>query len=249
MQPMIPNSDYSSNSLPLRATGLDVAFLRKVYLLVTAAIGVSAAGAAFALFAGADSPRLIAPGLAVPPLVGWFVAHPLLAFLLLLGSTFGASMVARKPGLNVVALFSLSGLMGLFIAPAVYFAQLAASEGQTRSTSPVLHSFALAVVAFVGLSGYALVTKRDFSFLRGFVTMGLFVVIGASLLNLFFGGAVLSLAIASAAVLLFGAFILYDTSRMIRGGETEAVPAALGLYLNFLNLFLALLRIFGARRD
>jgi modulator of FtsH protease len=249
MQPTNFNSGYSTSPLPWRAAGLDVAFLRKVYLLVTAAIGVSAAGAAFALFAGADSPRYLGPGLAVPPLVGFFVSHPLLAFVMLLGATFGASAVARKPGLNLVALFGLSGLMGLFIAPAVYFAQLAASDGLTRSPSPVLHAFALAVVAFVGLSAYALVTKRDFSFLRGFVTMGLFVVIGASVLNLFFGGAVLSLAIASAAVLLFGAFILYDTSRMIRGGETEAVPAALGLYLNFLNLFMALLRIFGSRRD
>jgi modulator of FtsH protease len=249
MQPMIPRSDYSPNALPARAAGLDVAFLRKVYLLVTAAVGVSAAGAACAMFAGTDSPRYLGPGLAVPPLVGWFVAHPVLAFLLLMGATFGASAVIRKPGLNVVALFSLSGLMGLFIAPAVYFAQLAASDGQTRSPSPVLHAFALAVLAFVGLSAYALATKRDFSFLRGFVTMGLFVIIGASLLNLFFGGAVLSLAIASAAVLLFGAYILYDTSRMVRGGETEPVPAALGLYLNFLNLFLALLRIFGSRRD
>jgi modulator of FtsH protease len=246
---MNPNSGYSPSFLESRVTGLDVAFLRKVYLLVTAAIVTSAGGAALALFAGADTPRQLAPGVAVPPLVGWFVAHPILALVLMFGGTFGASAVARKPGLNLIALFSLSGLMGLFIAPAVYFTQLAASDGRTLSPQPVLHAFALAVVSFVGLSAYALVTKRDFSFLRGFLTMGLFVVIGASILSLFFGGTVFSLAIASAAVLLFGGFILYDTSRMVHAGETEPVPAALGLYLNFLNLFLALLRIFGARRD
>lgn len=244
MQPMIPDSDYSSRPLPLKAVGLDVAFLRKVYLLVTASVGVSAAFAAFALFAGTG-----APGVEVPPLVAWFAAHPIIAILMMFGATFGASAVARKPGLNVLALFLLAGLMGLFIAPAVYVTQLMASQGQTLSPSPVLHAFALAVAAFVGLSGYALVSRRDFSFLHGFVSMGLFVVIGASLLNLFFGGAMLSLGIASAAVLLFGAFILYDTSRMLRSGENEPVPAALGLYLNFLNLFLALLRIFGSRRD
>jgi modulator of FtsH protease len=249
MQPMIPNSEYSAGRLPLQAAGLDVSFLRKVYLLVTASVAVSAGGAAFAMFAGADTPRYLGQGVAVPPLVGWFVAHPIMAVLLMLGGTFGASMVARKPGLNVIALFSLAGLMGLFIAPAVYFTQLAASDGRTLSPAPVLHAFALALLSFVGLSAYALVSRRDFSFLRGFLTMGLFVVIGASILNLFFGGAVFSLAIASAAVLLFGGFILYDTSRMVRAGETEPVPAALGLYLNFLNLFLALLRIFGARRD
>ncbi len=249
MQPLNQHSAYSSAPLPWKATGLDVAFLRKVYVLVTASVAVSAGGAAFALLAGADSPRLLAPGVAVPPLVGWFVAHPIMAIVLLLGGTFGASAVARKPGLNVVALFSLAALMGLFIAPAVYFTQLAAGEGGTLSPSPVLHAFGLAVASFVGLSAYALASRRDFSFLGGFLTMGLFVVIGAGLLNIFFGGAVFGLAIASVTVLLFGGYILFDTSRMIRAGENEPVPAALGLYLNFLNLFLALLRIFGARRD
>ncbi|HEU4535941.1 MAG TPA: Bax inhibitor-1 family protein, partial [Polyangiaceae bacterium] len=143
---MIPGSEYSSGPLPWKAAGVDVAFLRKVYLLVTASVGVSAAAAAFALFAGASAGQ-------VPPLVAWFGAHPIIALLLMFGATFGASAVARKPGLNVLALFGLAALMGLFIAPAVFVAQLVASQGQTLSPSPVLHAFALAVAAFVGLSG------------------------------------------------------------------------------------------------
>jgi modulator of FtsH protease len=114
----------------------------------------------------------------------------------------------------------------------------------------VLHAFGLATAGFTGLSAYALTTKRDFSALRGFLGMGLFVVIGASVLNLFLGASVLSLAIASVTILLFGGFVLYDTQRMLREDDLEPVPAALNLYLNFLNLFLALLRILsGGRRD
>ena len=128
-------------------------------------------------------------------------------------------------------------------------AQLKASAGATLTSAPVLHAFGIAAAGFTGLSAYALTTKRDFSALRGFLGMGLFVVIGASILNIFLGGSVLSLAIASVTVLLFGGFVLYDTQRMLREGDLEPVPAALSLYLNFLNLFLALLRIFtGGRR-
>jgi modulator of FtsH protease len=228
-----------------------VAFLRRVYLLMTGAVAVSGVTAAVACLAGPSATVVVnRVPTAIPPLVYWFVAHPIIAFVMLLGATFGASAVSRKPGINVVALFGFAAVVGLFVAPAIYFAQLRAAAGDTLSPQPVLHSFALAAGAFVGLSAYALITKRDFSFMRGFLTMGLFVVIGASVLNIFFGGAVLSLAIASTVVLLFCGFILYDTSRLLRDGETEAVPAALSLFLNFFNLFLALLRIFGGgRRD
>jgi modulator of FtsH protease len=147
-------------------------------------------------------------------------------------------------------LFGLSALVGFVIAPAIYFAQLRASMGATLSSAPVLHAFGLATAGFTGLSAYALTTKRDFSALGGFLGMGLFVVIGASILNLFLGASVLSLAIASVTILLFGGFVLYDTQRMLRDGDLEPVPAALSLYLNFLNLFMALLRILSSgRRD
>ena len=223
------------------------AFLRKVYLLVTGAVAVSAATAAFATLSG--TPLEVGDGLLVPPLIASELAHPFLGLILLFGGTLGASAVARKPGLNVVALLGLSAVMGLVMAPAIFFAQLSASRGHALTASPVLHSFAIAVTGFVGLSAYAIVSRRDFSMLGGMLSMGLFVVIGASVLNMFFGGAVFGLSIASAVVLLFGGYVLYDTSRMLRSGEDEPVVVALSLYLNFLNLFMALLRIFsGGRR-
>lgn len=225
-----------------------VGFLRKVYLLVTASVAVSGAVAAAASLLG--EPVAIGRDLSVPPAIAWFLLHPILAFVLLIGATFGASFVARKPGLNVVGLFGLAGVMGLVLAPSIWFAQIRASQGDTVSSQPVLHAFALAVLGFVGLSGYALVSKRDFSVIGGSLTMGLFVVIGAGILNLFLGAAALGLAIACVTILLFGGFVLYDTQRMVRSGDTEPVPAALALYLDLLNLFVALLRIFGSgRRD
>jgi modulator of FtsH protease len=135
------------------------------------------------------------------------------------------------------------------IGPALFFAQLAAGLGGTISASPIRDAFILAAAAFIGLSGYALVTQKDFSFLRGALVMGLLVVIAASVLNIFIGSSIFGLAVASVCVLLFGAYVLYDTSRLLRAGENDAVGCAIALYLDFLNLFLALLRILGSRRS
>jgi len=110
-------------------------------------------------------------------------------------------------------------------------------------------AFLLTVLGFTGLTSYALLSKRDFSFLGGFLSMGLWVLIGASILGMFVGGSAFSLAIASVGVLLFGGYILFDTSRMLRDpSNRDAVGAAIGLYLNFLNLFLFLLRILASSR-
>ena len=245
---MNPTSSYTPG-LQAAESGR-AAFLRKVYLLMTAATGVAGATAAGATLLGADHGLVLPGGAVVPPAIAWSMQHPMLTFGLLLAAMFGAGAVMRRPGVNLLALFGLAGILGFTAAPAIWFAQMRASQGQTLSSAPVLHAFGLAVTAFAGLSAYALISKRDFSNLGGFLTMGLFVVIGASLLNIFVGGSVLSLAIASVTVLLFGGFTLYDTSRMLRDGETDPVPVALNQFLNLFNLFMALLRIFGSgRRD
>jgi modulator of FtsH protease len=150
---------------------------------------------------------------------------------------------------NVAALFGASFVSGLYIAPMLWFVQVQATQGSTLSAAPVRDAFLLTVLGFTGLTSYALLSKRDFSFLGGFLSMGLWVLIGASLLSLFVGGASFSLAIASVGVLLFGGYILFDTSRILRDPTNrDPVGAAIGLYLNFLNLFLFLLRILGSAR-
>jgi modulator of FtsH protease len=142
----------------------------------------------------------------------------------------------------------MATIVGVVIGPSLFFAQIAAATGSTISAAPIRDAFILATAGFVGLSGYAIVTRKDFSFMRGALTMGLFVVIGAMVLNFFVGSSIMGLAIASVCVLLFGAFILYDTSRLLRAGGEDPVGGAISLYLNFLNLFLALLRILSSRR-
>jgi len=232
-----------------------LAFLRKVYALFTGSLVTASLGAFIALYAGADLSRVsVKLGTAVrtaPPLVVFFANHWIIGMILFLGSFFAASAVRTRPGLNVAALFGASFVSGLYIAPMLWIVQFQATQGQTLSAAPVRDAFLLTVVGFTGLSSYALLSKRDFSFLGGFLSMGLWVLIGASLLSLFVGGNAFSLAIASVGVLLFGGYILFDTSRLLRDPENrDAVGAAIGLYLNFMNLFLFLLRILGSsRRD
>lgn len=231
-----------------------VGFLKKVYGLFTASVLFSAIGAMVALNVGSSASRLMVRGgsgqLAVPPLVAFFAQHPFVSLGVVLGAVFGASMVRHRPGLNVVALFGMATILGVVFAPALFFAQLRAGLGGTISAAPVRDAFILAVVGFGGLTAYALSTRRDFSYLGGAVSMGLFVLIGASLLNLFLGSSIFGLAISSVAVLLFGAYVLYDTSRLLHSEEDDAVGGAISLYMDFLNIFLALLRILSAgRRD
>jgi modulator of FtsH protease len=221
-----------------------LAFLKKVFGLFAGSIAASAVAATLALSAGAD-----ASPTGVPPLVALVANHPIVTLLLMLGSVFGASAVRHKPGVNVLALFGMATLIGVLIAPALFVATAVASQGGTISASPVRDAFLLATVGFGGLSGYAALSKRDFSYMGGALTMGLFVVLGAGVLNMFIGSNPFGLAIASVSVLLFGAYILYDVSRLARSGEDDAVGGAISLYLNFLNLFLSLLRILSARRN
>ncbi len=228
-------------------------FLRKVYGLFTGSLVTAFLGAMVALYAGADLSQIHVPvgdgRVVVPPLVAFFMNHWIIGILLFMGSFFAASAVRTRPGVNVVALFGASFISGLFIAPMLFVAQLMASQGHTLSASPVRDAFIITVLGFTGLTSYALLSKRDFSFLRGFLSMGIWVVFGALILNMFVGGTAFSLAIASVGVLLFGAFILFDTSRILRDPDNrDAVGAALTLYLNFLNLFVFLLRILGSSR-
>jgi FtsH-binding integral membrane protein len=119
--------------------------------------------------------------------------------------------------------------------------------GKTNPTS-ILQAGVLTVAIFGGLTAYVFVSDRDFSFLRGMVTVGLVVLIAAGVINIFVGSLGLGFALAVAALLLFAGFVLYDTSNIIRRYPTnEYVSAALSLYLDAFNIFLALLRILNRR--
>jgi len=226
-------------------------FLKRVYGLFTGSVVFSAIGALFALYGGVSHSKTEVAGRAIPPLVAFFGEHYIIAMLVMIGAVLGASLVRHVPGVNVVALFGMATVIGIVIAPSLFVAMIRASAGGTISASPIRDAFILSVVGFGGLTAYALTTRKDFSFMGGALTMGLFVLIGASVLNIFLGSSVFGLAISSVAVLLFGAYVLYDTSRLLRSDERDAVGFAISLYMDFLNIFLALLRILSSssRRD
>jgi modulator of FtsH protease len=104
-------------------------------------------------------------------------------------------------------------------------------------------------VIFLGLSGYALTTRRDFSFLGGFLIVGFLVAILAMVANLFLAIPALSLAISAAVIMIMSGFILFDTSRIINGGQTNYIMATYGLYLSIFNIFIHLLAILGVMSD
>jgi FtsH-binding integral membrane protein len=221
----------STGAQPLTAAevsvGERIAFIRKVYALFFVATLFAIGGALL--------------GLAFPPLMLLAAQHPIVTFLLLIGGVMGAQAVRHVPGVNLVALFGFTTLTGVMISPVLYVV------GQNNPGS-ILQAGILTVVIFGGLTAYVFISGRDFSFLRGMVTVGLLVVIGAGLINIFVGSLGLGFAISAAALLLFVGFVLYDTSNIIRRYPTnEYVAGALSLYLDAFNIFLALLRLLNRR--
>lgn len=147
-------------------------------------------------------------------------------------------------GIGVV--FAFTGLLGLSLGPILMHYLQFSNGGQI-----VMQALGGTAVVFLGLSGYVLTTKKDFSFMRGMLVAGLMVVIvgmlGAFVASLFgVQMTAFSLAISAAVVFLMSGFILYDTSRIVNGGETNYIMATTGLYLNIYNLFVSLLHLIGA---
>lgn len=110
----------------------------------------------------------------------------------------------------------------------------------------IMEALGSTAIVFVALSGYAIISKKDFSFLGGFLVVGLVFAIIAIVANLFFAIPALYLAINAVIVFIFSGFILYDTSRIVKGGETNYVMATVALYLNIYNLFTSLLALLNA---
>jgi modulator of FtsH protease len=147
---------------------------------------------------------------------------------------------------GIAVVFAFTGLLGLSLGP-ILSMYLAMSNG----TQIVMQALGGTGIVFFALSGYVLTTKKDFSFMRGMLVAGLVVVIVAAIGAMvagMFGVDVsgFSLALSAAIVFLMSGFILYDTSRIVNGGETNYILATTGLYLNIYNLFVSLLHLIGA---
>ncbi|MFP4252596.1 MAG: Bax inhibitor-1/YccA family protein [Guyparkeria sp.] len=145
-------------------------------------------------------------------------------------------------GLGVV--FAITGLLGFGLGPMLSHYLALPNGGQI-----VMTALGGTGAIFLGLSGYALVSRRDFSFMGGFLVVGLVVVLAAMLGNLFLEIPALSMAISAAVVLLMSGFILYDTGRMVNGGEDNYLLLTVSLYLNIFNLFVHLLSLLGMSQN
>ncbi len=121
--------------------------------------------------------------------------------------------------------------------------------GMANGPELIMQALGLTSVIFVTLSGYAITTKKDFSFMRGFLIAGLVIMVVGLLVNMFLGNSMVFMALNAGIALLMTGFILYDTSRIVNGGETNYIRATISLYLDFLNLFIALLHLMGIGGD
>jgi len=217
------------NQISMTSTSLvdsRIAFLGKTYGMLALCIAAGSIGAYLSM------------GLAFP------YEHPFMMLFIMIGGIFAVQAVRHVQGLNLAALLGFGGITGMAIAPLV---------GLVAAESPMLvtQAFLTTAAAFVSLTAYTFISRRDFSFLKGFVWTGLIAMIVLGLSNyFFFASPLLALSLSGIGVLLFSAFILYDTSSILRDYPNEEyIAAALTLYLDVFLLFQHILSLHGMLND
>ncbi len=195
-------------------------------------------------------PTIIGALLGVQMKFAFFAGSPMVSFLLFLGVAFGFMWGIERTkhsAMGVVLLLGFTFFMGLMLSRILQVA-LGFSNGGSLIATAAGGTGAI----FFTLAGVATVTKKDFSFLGKFLFIGLVVVLLAALANIFFQIPALSLTISAVAVMIFSAYILYDISRIVNGGEDNYISATLAVYLDIYNVFVSLLNLlmaFGGNRD
>ena len=166
---------------------------------------------------------------------------PMVSLLMTIGAFITLFVVHKKAdsASGIYWIFAFTGLMGGSLGYTLNFYLGVAGPGL------IMEALGGTALIFFALSAYALTTKKDFSFMGGFLFVGMMVVVVAAIANIFFSVPAVHLAINAAIVFLMSGFILFDTSRIIHGGETNYIRATVGLYLNIYNIFVSLLHILG----
>ncbi len=163
-------------------------------------------------------------------------------FVVLIGfyGLFFLTAKLQNSGWGLVATFALTGFMGYTLGPILNMYLGLANGGEI-----IASAMAMTALVFFGLSAYVLTTRKDMSFLSGFITAGCLVLLGAMLVNIFFNFSGLQLAISAGFVLFSSACILLQTSAIVNGGERNYIMATIRLYVSIYNLFLSLLQLLG----
>ncbi len=170
---------------------------------------------------------------------------------LAMGASIGAIVLLmfvlprfEESAAGIGLVFLATGLLGFGLGPMLtYYLNFGGGP------SIIATALAGTGVIFLSLSAYVLTTKKDFSFMGGFLMVGLIVLFGGIILNLFLQIPAMSLAISAGLILLMSGFILFDTSRIINGGETNYIRATVSLFINIFNIFTSLLHILGVMGD
>lgn len=216
-----PLGGHQSATLSERHSPAVARVLRNTYALLSMTLlfsaAVAAAGVAF---------KLPAPGL-------------ILTLIASFGLLFGIHKL-QNSGWAIPAVFAFTGFMGYSLGPV-----LAKSLALPGGAQTVMLALAATGATFLALSSYVLATKRDFSFMGGFLFAGMVIALLAGLGAVFLQIPALGLAVSAMVALLSAGLILFDTSRIVNGGETNYVMATVGLYLSIFNLFSSLMALFG----
>jgi FtsH-binding integral membrane protein len=215
-------------SIGVRSGAERATLVRRTYALVFASIVVTILGAGFAV--------------TQPQLLNAVYRHPFLTFICALVPLWMAMRNHRTFPQNLGFTFLFTFIEGIWISPLLVFYE--------RMQPGVLGQAGLLTLTTFGvLSLYAVLSRRDFSAWGGFFTIGLWVLIATSLLNMFFRNPTASLWLAAGTIFVFGGLLVFDTWRIVRSGvygEDDYVPAAVQIYLDLLNIFLAVLRLLSA---
>ncbi len=200
--------------------------LRNTYLLLSATLAFSAlvAGISFAY-------KLPHPGL-------------MLTLLVYFGLLYGVQKTAHSAA-GIAFVFALTGFLGYTLGPIISFYLRAIPDGHTV----VINAFGITAVSFLGLSAYAVRSRRNFSFIGGFLFVGILTAFLLGLAAVFFHLPALSLAVSGMFVLLMAGLILHQTGAIVNGSETNYILATVTLYVSIFNLFTSLLQLLGFASD
>lgn len=150
----------------------------------------------------------------------------------------------KNSSAGLLCVFALTGFMGITLGPI-----LSMYMNMPGGGSLIMSALGITGLSFLGLSAYALVSKKDFSFLNGFITVGFFVLLFAVIAGIFIKMPALQIFISAGFALFSAAVILLQTSQIVRGGETNYIVATVTLYVSIYNMFLSVLSLLGMSRD
>ena len=201
-----------------------ISFIKETYKLFAASLLAGSAGGYIGMGMAASIQAIIWP-----------------LFFLEIGLLIGLHFVKNKPGINLIVMFAFTFISGLVLGPL-----LARVMGMSGGSTIIANAFAMTAIIFASLSYFAINTKKDFTSFGKPLLIALIVIIVGSLVNAFIlNSPALFIFIEAGVVFLFSIYIIYDTQNIVRGNYQTPIEGAIALYLDFLNIFTALLQIFG----